>query len=68
MTDWIFQGNRYRYDVDAAKDARLGSFRPCRGFQGSTVPLPVDVARALSERAAPRLEAVAPGRQEERLS
>lgn len=42
-------------------DARLGSFRPFRGFQGSTVPLPTDVARALWERAAPRLEVLAPG-------
>jgi hypothetical protein len=38
--------------------AELGSFRPFRGFQGSTVPLPPDVALALSERAAPRLEAL----------
>jgi hypothetical protein len=68
MTDWIFHGNRYRYDVDAAIDARLGSFRLCRGFQGSTVPLPVDVARALSGGAAARLQAVAPRRQHERLS
>ncbi len=35
----------------------LGSFRPFRGFQGSTVPVPPDIARALSARAAPRLEA-----------
>ena len=34
----------------------LASFRPFRGFQGSTVPLPPDVAAALSERAAARLE------------
>jgi hypothetical protein len=39
--------------------AELGSFRPFRGFQGSTVPLPADVAQALSARAAPRLEAFA---------
>lgn len=38
--------------------AELGAFRPFRGFQGSTVPLPPDVALALSERAAPRLEAI----------
>jgi hypothetical protein len=37
-------------------DAELGSFRPFRGFQGSTVPLPPEVALALSARAAPRLE------------
>ena len=36
-------------------DAALGSFRPFHGFQGSNVPLPTDVAAALSERAAPRL-------------
>src|SRR5260370_27134224 len=40
-------------------DTELGGFRPFRGFQGSTVPLPPDVARALSQRAAPRLEALA---------
>lgn len=39
----------------------LASFRPFRGFQGSTVPVPPDVAAALSERAAPRLEALGPG-------
>src|SRR5262249_62386725 len=36
-------------------DATLGSFRPFHGFQGSNVPLPPDIAAALSERAAPRL-------------
>ncbi len=35
----------------------LASFRPFHGFQGSTVPLPPEVAQALSARAAPRLEA-----------
>jgi hypothetical protein len=68
MTDWIIQGNRYRYDVDAAIDARFTSVRPSRGFQGSTVPLPVDVARGLPERAAPGLEAFVPGRPQERMS
>jgi hypothetical protein len=38
-------------------DPQLGSFRPFRGFQGSSVPVPPDVAAALWERAAPRLEA-----------
>ena len=38
----------------------LASFRPFRGFQGSTVPLPPDIAAALLERAAPRLEALRP--------
>jgi hypothetical protein len=41
--------------------AELGGFRPFRGFQGSTVPLPPDVALALSERAVPRLEALDSG-------
>jgi hypothetical protein len=39
-------------------DPGFGSFRPFRGFQGSTVPVPPDVATALWERAAPRLEAL----------
>jgi hypothetical protein len=39
-------------------DPGLGSFRPFRGFQGSTVPVPPDIATALWERAAPRLEAL----------
>jgi hypothetical protein len=37
-------------------DVQLGSFRPFRGFQGSNVPVPPDVAAALAARAAPRLE------------
>jgi EVE domain len=40
--------------------AELGSFRPFRGFQGSTVPLPPEIALALSAQAAPRLEALEP--------
>jgi hypothetical protein len=36
-------------------DATLGPFRPFHGFQGSNVPVPPDIAAALSERAAPRL-------------
>jgi hypothetical protein len=54
---------RFEYRIDPAllraelaADAELGSFRPFRGFQGSTVPLPPEVALALSQRAAPRLE------------
>jgi hypothetical protein len=43
--------------------AELAAFRPFRGFQGSTVPLPPDVAVALSERAAPRLEALRPSKK-----
>src|SRR3974377_1930483 len=42
-------------------DATLGSFRPFHGFQGSNVPVPPDIAAALSERAAPRLGTVAGG-------
>jgi hypothetical protein len=38
------------------EDVQLGSFRPFRGFQGSNVPVPPDVAEALAARAAPRLE------------
>src|SRR5215469_5624083 len=38
--------------------AELASFRPFRGFQGSTVPVPPDVAAALQERAATRLVAL----------
>jgi hypothetical protein len=40
--------------------AGLASFRPFRGFQGSTVPLPADIAAALRTRAAPRLDALGP--------
>jgi len=38
------------------EDVQLGSFRPFRGFQGSNVPVPPEVAAALAARAAPRLE------------
>lgn len=53
----------YRIDppllrTELAGTADLGAFRPFRGFQGSTVPLPPDVALALGERAAARLEPV----------
>jgi len=41
----------------------LASFRPFRGFQGSTVPLPPEVAALLWERAAPRMDALHAGRQ-----
>lgn len=51
----------YRIDppllrVELLATAELGSFRPLRGFQGSTVPVPADIAAALWDRAAPRLE------------
>jgi hypothetical protein len=53
----------YRIDppllrAELAATAGLTSFRPFRGFQGSTVPLPADIAAALRERAAPRLDAL----------
>jgi len=38
----------------------LSSFRPFRGFQGSTVPLPPDIAALLWERAEPRLDTLPP--------
>jgi hypothetical protein len=44
--------------LELVGDPRLGSFRPFRGFQGSTVPVPPDIAAVLRERAAPRLEAL----------
>lgn len=53
----------YRIDppllrVELAATAGLSSFRPFHGFQGSTVPLPPDIAAALRERAEPRLVAL----------
>jgi hypothetical protein len=53
----------YRIDppllrVELLASAQFASFRPIRGFQGSTVPVPAEVAAALWERAAPRLEAL----------
>src|SRR3984885_1547939 len=39
-------------------DVELGSFRPFRGFEGSNVPVPPDIASALAARAASRLEAL----------
>jgi EVE domain-containing protein len=38
--------------------AELASFRPFRGFQGSTAPVPPDIAAALWQRAEPRLEPI----------
>ena len=40
--------------------AELGSFRPFRGFQGSTFPVPPTIAEAVRARAEPRLEALGP--------
>ena len=45
-----------RAELGAA--ASLSSFRPFRGFQGSTVPLPPAIAAALRELAMPRLESL----------
>jgi hypothetical protein len=56
---------RFDYRVDPPllraellADARLGSFRPFHGFQGSTYPVPADIAAALGERAAARLDPI----------
>ena len=38
------------------EDVQLGSFRPFRGFQGSNVPVPPDIAAALAARVDGRLE------------
>ncbi len=53
----------YRIDppllrVELLAAAGLSEFRPFRGFQGSTVPLPDEIAAELHERAAPRLVAL----------
>ena len=61
----------YRIDppllrTELVANAELGTFRPFRGFQGSTVPLPPDLAVALAERAAARLEALDPGETQRR--
>jgi hypothetical protein len=54
---------RFEYRIDPPllraellATAALGSFRPFRGFQGSTVPLPPDIAALVRERASPRLD------------
>jgi hypothetical protein len=41
---------------ELVEDAELGSFRPFRGFEGSNVPVPPEIASALAARAASRLE------------
>jgi hypothetical protein len=53
----------YRIDppllrVELLATAALASFRPFRGFQGSTVPVPNDIAAELRKRAVPRLVAL----------
>jgi hypothetical protein len=42
--------------VELLAIAEFASFRPIRGFQGSTAPVPPDIAAALWDRAVPRLE------------
>jgi len=72
--DWCHTGSAYgrwrtdiRFDyrieppllrAELVSTAEFAAFRPFRGFQGSTAPVPPDIALALSERAAPRLEAL----------
>jgi hypothetical protein len=41
--------------VELRAAAGLSSFWPFRGFQGSTIPVPDDIAAELGERAEPRL-------------
>jgi hypothetical protein len=53
----------YRIDppllrVELLANTRLASFRPFRGFQGSTYPVPGDIAAVLRERAAARLDPI----------
>jgi EVE domain len=53
----------YRIDppllrAELLADSTLASFRPFRGFQGSTWPVPADIAAALRERAAARLDPI----------
>jgi hypothetical protein len=53
----------YRVDppllrVELLATAELASFRPFRGFQGSTVPVPPDIAAVLRERAETRLDPI----------
>jgi hypothetical protein len=53
----------YRVDppllrVELVATPELASFRPFRGFQGSTVPVPPEIAAALRERAGPRLDPI----------
>jgi hypothetical protein len=45
--------------VELLATVELAAFRPFRGFQGSTMPVPPDVAAAMWARAAPRLDALA---------
>jgi hypothetical protein len=54
---------RFEYRIDPPllrgellATAGLSSFRPFGGFQGSTVPVPADIAAALAERTESRLD------------
>jgi hypothetical protein len=44
--------------TELVADAELGPFKPFRGFEGSNVPVPPDVASALVARTTGRLEAL----------
>ena len=52
--DYRVQPPLLRSELEA--DAELGSFRPFRGFEGSNVPVPPEIASALAARVASRLE------------
>ena len=52
--DYRVQPPLLRSELEA--DAELGSFRPFRGFEGSNVPVPAEIASALAARVASRLE------------
>ena len=52
--DYRVQPPLLRSELEA--DAELGSFRPFRGFEGSNVPVPPEIASALAARTASRLE------------
>jgi hypothetical protein len=54
--DYLIDPPLLRVELRAA--AELSSFWPFRGFQGSTVPVPADIAAALQEQAASRLAAL----------
>ena len=56
--DYRVQPPLLRTELEA--DAELGSFRPFRGFEGSNVPVPPDIASALAARTASRLEPLGP--------
>jgi hypothetical protein len=52
--DYRVQPPLLRSELEA--DAELESFRPFRGFEGSNVPVPAEIAAVLAARVASRLE------------